>query len=58
VRIIPRADYSDALTRHLITELQARLGDGVRIDVQMVDQLETSANGKFKWVISRVPLGI
>ena len=58
VRIIPRPDYSDALTRHLITELQARLGDDVRIDVQMVDQLETSSNGKFKWVISRVPLGI
>ena len=58
VRIVPGADYSDALTAHLVHELQARLGDGVRIDVQMVDKLEVSRNGKFKWVISKVPLGI
>ena len=58
VRLIPGANYSDALTHHLVRELTARLGDGVRVEVQMVDKLETSANGKFKWVISHVPLGI
>jgi len=58
VRLIPGAAYTDAHTRHLVAELQSRLGDDVRINVQMVDALETSANGKFKWVISHVPLGI
>ncbi len=58
VRIVPMATYTEAHTRHLVTELQARLGDGVRIDVEMVDRLEQSASGKFKWVISHVPLGI
>ena len=58
VRIVPGPGYDTSLTQHLVTELQARLGADVRIDVEMVDRLEPSANGKFKWVISKVPLGI
>ena len=58
VRIVPGAAYTTALSQHLITELKARLGEDVDVDVQMVERLETSPNGKFKWVISKVPLGI
>jgi phenylacetate-CoA ligase len=58
VRIVPGASYTQALSDHLIKELGVRLGEGVRVEVQMVERLETSANGKFKWVISHVPLGI
>jgi phenylacetate-CoA ligase len=58
VRIVPGPTYDQALTRHLVTELQARLGADVAIEVEMVDRLEPSANGKFKWVVSKVPLGI
>jgi phenylacetate-CoA ligase len=58
VRIVPGPEYTVAHTHHLIRELQARLGREVRIEVQIVDRLEQSANGKFKWVISKVPLGI
>ena len=58
VRIIPGQGYTQELTDHLVKELATRLGGDVRIDVCMVDRLETSANGKFKWVISHVPLGI
>lgn len=58
VRLIPGQGYQPALTEHLKTELGARLGDGVTVDVQMVDRLEVSPNGKFKWVISRVPLNV
>lgn len=58
VRIVPGPAYTTAHTRHLVDELQARLGQGVKIEVRMVDRLEHAANGKFKWVISHVPLGI
>ncbi len=58
VRLIPGAAYTQAHTDHLVGELQARLGDDIRIEVQMVDRLEPAANGKFKWVTSHVPLGI
>lgn len=58
VRIVAGAGYTNDHTEHLRHELKARLGDDVHVDVQRVDQLEVSPNGKFKWVISRVPLGI
>lgn len=58
VRIIPGAAYTAGHTQHLVAALKERLGEDVRIDVQMVDRLEPSPNGKFKWVISEVPLGI
>jgi phenylacetate-CoA ligase len=58
VRLVAGAGYTKALETHLVTELQARLGQDVRLDIQLVDKLEQSANGKFKWVISKVPLGI
>jgi hypothetical protein len=41
-----------------VHEFKARLGHDVRVEVQLVPQLEVSSNGKFKWVISEVPLGI
>lgn len=58
VRIIPGAAYTQGHTDHLVRELESRLGQGVRIEVEMVDRLETTKSGKFKWVISKVPLGI
>jgi phenylacetate-CoA ligase len=58
VRLVPGATYTAEHTTHLVRELGLRLGEGVRIDVKIVDRLETSSNGKFKWVISHVPLGV
>jgi phenylacetate-CoA ligase len=58
VRLIPGAAYTKAHTEHLVRDLQARVGADVHIDVRMVDRLEMSANGKFKWVVSHVPLDI
>lgn len=58
IRIVPSPEYDPALGDHLVREFKGRLGHDVRIDVQLVDRLEPSRNGKFKWVISEVPLGI
>ena len=58
VRILPGPGYKPALARHLVGELKARLGETVQINVETVGELEVSANGKFKWVISHVQLGI
>jgi phenylacetate-CoA ligase len=58
VRLIPRPTYTAAHGTQLISELKARLGDDVSVEVEFVDRLETSKNGKFKWVISKVPLGL
>ncbi len=58
VKIVPRADYTESDTHHLVKELKARLGDGISIDIEFVDYLPRSSNGKLRWVISEVPLGI
>lgn len=58
IRIVAGPDYDKALNDHLVHEFKTRLGDDVQIDVTLVDHLEQSKNGKFKWVISEVPLGI
>lgn len=58
VRIVPGDGYTLAHSAHLIAELGARLGRDVTVSVVMVDALDQKKNGKFKWVISHVPLGI
>lgn len=58
VRLVPGPTYTAAVTARLIDELQLRLGADVRIEVQTVSEIRPSANGKFRWVISEVPLGV
>ena len=58
IRIVPTKDYDPALSDHLVREFKGRLGDDVHIEVKLVSELEQSKNGKFKWVISQVPIGI
>jgi phenylacetate-CoA ligase len=58
IHIVAGSDFRPALSDHLVREFKDRLGADVRIDVQLVDKLQYSNNGKFKWVISKVPIGI
>jgi phenylacetate-CoA ligase len=56
VRIVPLPTYRDDDTRYLIDELAKRLGTGMKIEVEFVDAIERTRAGKFRWVISKVPL--
>ncbi len=58
IKIVPRSDYTEADTTHLIQEMKKRLGEDVKIDIQIVDHVDRTKSGKFRWVISEVPLGI
>lgn len=58
VRLIPRSEYSAADSEHIVRELKARLGEDMRVDIEFVDALPRTASGKFKWVVSKVDLGI
>ncbi len=58
VRIVPRPDYTERDTEHLIRELKSRLGQETAIEIELVEQLARTKAGKFRWVISEVPLGI
>lgn len=58
IRLVPRLEYGEKHADHLRRELKARLGEDMRIDIELTDQLPRTASGKFKWVISKVKLGL
>lgn len=58
VRIVPGGRFSEADRAHLARELKARLGDDMRIDIEVVDELPRTSRGKFKWVINLVGTGL
>jgi len=58
VNIVPSSEFTEADEQALIHGLKERLGNDVSVRVELVEALERSKSGKFKWVISRVSLGI
>jgi phenylacetate-CoA ligase len=58
VRLIPRPEYSEKHGHQLIHDLKSRLGQDMRIDIELVDSMPRTARGKFKWVTSQVDLGL
>ena len=58
IRLIPGPTYTEAHSQHLLREFRERLGADVKIEIKMVEHLEVTKQGKFKWVTSNVPLGI
>jgi phenylacetate-CoA ligase len=57
VRIVPRPTYGPEDERALRAGLRQRLGPSMRIDVETVDDIPRTRAGKYRWVVSRVPLG-
>jgi phenylacetate-CoA ligase len=59
VRIVSQSPELSASERsQLITALTDRLGEGMRIDIEEVDEIPAEPSGKFRWVISNVPNAI
>lgn len=56
IKIVKKAGYSDHDTKHLINEMQMRLGNDMNIKIEFVDEITRGSNDKFRWVISNVPL--
>lgn len=55
VKLVPSSRFTDEHSRRLIAGLRERLGDAVRVDVEIVDDIPPERSGKFRWVISEVP---
>jgi phenylacetate-CoA ligase len=58
VRIVRRDDYSAEDTERVVQHLRERLGERMQFEFQFVDTIPRGANGKFRFVISKVGLGI
>lgn len=56
VKIVPRDDFTEKDSEHLIVALHERLGSKVRIELEFVEYIPRTSSGKFRWVISKVPL--
>jgi phenylacetate-CoA ligase len=56
IRIVKSPGYSDQDTDHVIREIRHRIGAGMEIEIEFVDQIERTSAGKFRRVISNVPL--
>lgn len=55
VLVVPNARWSADSTAAVVRGLQARLGDGVAVEVRVVDAIAPEASGKHRYVVSHVP---
>jgi phenylacetate-CoA ligase len=58
IRIVPRDDYNDNDSEQLLAALRNRVGHEMKIDLEFVEEIPRTKAGKFRWVISKVPLPI
>jgi phenylacetate-CoA ligase len=58
IRLIPRPEYSAKHGEQLIRDLKARVGDDMRIEIELVKEMPRTKRGKFKWVISEIDTGL
>jgi phenylacetate-CoA ligase len=56
VRIVPRPSYSEQDEKRIIANLRERIGNDMEIRIEPVERIPRTANGKFRYVISKVPL--
>lgn len=56
--IVKGPSYNNQDTELLISEMQKRVGADMKIHIEYTDEIPATASGKFRWVISRVPLSI
>ena len=55
IKLVPSAAFTLAHQHALVAGLRERLGEEVRLAVEVVDEIQNEPSGKFRWVISRVP---
>lgn len=56
IKIVKKETYSDEDSLQLKMALKERLGNDVNINLEFVEFIPRTKNGKFRWVISKVPL--
>jgi phenylacetate-CoA ligase len=54
VRVVPRPGWDAASRRILLRDIRARLGDQIRVDLNLVRTIAREPNGKFRAVKSHV----
>jgi phenylacetate-CoA ligase len=58
VRIVKRQGYTAADEKQVLHKLKERLGEEMKLSVEYLDRIPRTSSGKFRYVISKVPLGL
>ena len=58
LRIVRRPAYTEQDTAKILSNLQERLGTYLKVDLEFVERIPRTSNGKFRYVISKVPLDL
>lgn len=56
VQVVPDAGWNEAAPDAVARGLRARLGDGLQIDLRVMEAIAPEASGKHRYVVSHVPL--
>ena len=56
VQIVPDANWSDTARHAVVAGLQARLGEALKVELRLLDEIPPEASGKHRDVVSHVPL--
>ena len=54
VQVVPGPGFDAGITRHIQRGLAARLGEGVHIEVEEVNEIAPEKSGKYRYVLSKV----
>ena len=58
IRVVARPGFSKADEERIANNLRERAGDGMQFQFELVDHIPRLANGKFRYVISKVSLDL
>jgi phenylacetate-CoA ligase len=56
IRIVPKPGFSKRDEERVAANLRERVGDEMKFQFETVDHIPRLPNGKFRYVISKVPL--
>ena len=56
VQIVPDAQWHAEAGAAIVAGLQARLGEGLKVELRLLDEIPPEASGKHRYVVSHVPL--
>jgi phenylacetate-CoA ligase len=54
VKVQPRSDFGPSDSAELERELRRRLGDAMKVKIELVDSLEVTITGKSRFIVSRI----
>ena len=58
LNLVKSPTYSESDSKHLLDEMKRIMGNDMNFEIKLVDHIPRTAGGKYRWIISKVPLEI